>query len=151
MSFLCLQLFQKTNLKIQIFALAYWGRNFSFGFWKNWKKQNVLSKLIDFYILSLSELQPARPAHYDRRGRPADDHPCAQRRRRAGDTSRNCLHNLVDWTFSRWIPRGFVLSSPHHNPSSSAKALSLPLSRQNRRSLATGGAEGPLHSVTNWS
>ena len=26
----CLQFFQKTNLKISIFSLAYWGRNFSF-------------------------------------------------------------------------------------------------------------------------
>ena len=44
-------------------------------------------------------------------------------------------------------PWGFVLSSPHHNPSSSAKALSLPLSLQGRRSLATGGAEGPLPQI----
>ena len=49
MSFWCLQFFQKTNLKIQLFALVYWGRNFSFNFWKNWKNQNVLSKLSDLY------------------------------------------------------------------------------------------------------
>ena len=47
MFFVCFQFFQKSNLKIQIFALAYWGRNFSFVFWKNWKNQNVLSKLTD--------------------------------------------------------------------------------------------------------
>ena len=28
-------------------ALVYWGRNVSFVFWKNWKHQNVLSKLFD--------------------------------------------------------------------------------------------------------
>ena len=39
MYFRCLQFFQKTNLKIQIFALAYMGRNVSFVFWKNWKKK----------------------------------------------------------------------------------------------------------------
>ena len=34
-----LQFFHKINLKILIFAPAYWGRNFSFVFWKNWKSQ----------------------------------------------------------------------------------------------------------------
>ena len=37
MSFWCLQFFQKTNFKI----------HFLFVFWKNWKKQDVLSKLTD--------------------------------------------------------------------------------------------------------
>ena len=31
-SFWCLQFSQKTNLKTQIFAIAYWGRNFFVGF-----------------------------------------------------------------------------------------------------------------------
>ena len=35
--------------KKRTFALAYWGRNFSFGFWKNLKNQNVLSKLTGLY------------------------------------------------------------------------------------------------------
>ena len=43
MSFWCPRFFQKTNLKIQIFALAYWGWNFLYGFWKNWKKESNLS------------------------------------------------------------------------------------------------------------
>ena len=30
-----------------IFALAYWGRDFSFIFWKNWINQRVVSKLTD--------------------------------------------------------------------------------------------------------
>ena len=35
----CFQIFQKTRLKFfYFFALAYWGRNFSFAFWENWKK-----------------------------------------------------------------------------------------------------------------
>ena len=38
---------KKTNLKILIFVLGYWGKKFSFFFWKNWKNQKVLSKLID--------------------------------------------------------------------------------------------------------
>ena len=42
MCFWCLQFSQKTNLKTQIFALAYWGRNFLFVFWENWQKQNAL-------------------------------------------------------------------------------------------------------------
>ena len=33
--FQCLQFSQKTNLKMLIFAIAYWGRNFSFVFWEN--------------------------------------------------------------------------------------------------------------------
>ena len=33
-----LQSSQKTNLKMLIFALAYYGRNFSFVFWENWKQ-----------------------------------------------------------------------------------------------------------------
>ena len=45
----CLQFSQKTNLKTQIFAQAYWGRIFLFVFWENWKKQNVLSKSTDLY------------------------------------------------------------------------------------------------------
>ena len=36
--FWCFQFSQKTNLKTQIFALAYLGGNFSFIFWENWKK-----------------------------------------------------------------------------------------------------------------
>ena len=48
MSFWCLQFSQKTNLKTQIFALAYLlGQKFFVRFWENWKKQNVLSKLTD--------------------------------------------------------------------------------------------------------
>ena len=50
MSFWSLQFSQKTNLKTQIFALAYWGRNFSFVFWENWKHHKVLSKLTDLYL-----------------------------------------------------------------------------------------------------
>ena len=38
MSFWCLQFSQKTNLKTQIFALAHWGRNFSFVFLGDLKK-----------------------------------------------------------------------------------------------------------------
>ena len=49
MYFWCLQFFQKTNLKTLIFALAYWGRNFSFIFWKYWKHKKLLSKLTDLY------------------------------------------------------------------------------------------------------
>ena len=45
--FLVFPILPKTNLKTQIFALAYWGRNFSFVFWENWKNQNPLSKLTD--------------------------------------------------------------------------------------------------------
>ena len=33
-----------------IFALAYWGRNFLFIFWENWKNQKALSKLADLYL-----------------------------------------------------------------------------------------------------
>ena len=40
------------NLKIQIFAPAYWSRNFSFVFWENWKKQKALSKLTDLFSSS---------------------------------------------------------------------------------------------------
>ena len=36
-----------------IFALAYWGRNFSFVFRENWKNQKALSKLTDLYFLSI--------------------------------------------------------------------------------------------------
>jgi hypothetical protein len=36
--FLCLQFFQKTNLKILFFALTYWGRSFSFDFLEELKK-----------------------------------------------------------------------------------------------------------------
>ena len=37
----------KNNLKMLIFALAYWVRNFSFAFWDtNWRRQKVLSKLL---------------------------------------------------------------------------------------------------------
>ena len=43
---------KKTNLKFLISALAYWGRNLSFVFWKNWKKQKDISKLTDLYLLS---------------------------------------------------------------------------------------------------
>ena len=35
----------KNKLKILIFALAYWGRNFSFGFLKNWKNQRSPFKM----------------------------------------------------------------------------------------------------------
>jgi hypothetical protein len=51
--FCCLQFFQKINLKILIFALAYWDRNFLFFFWKNLKTRKVLSKLTDL-ILSIN-------------------------------------------------------------------------------------------------
>ena len=37
---------RKTNLKMLIFVLAYWGRAFPFIFWENWK-QKALSKLTD--------------------------------------------------------------------------------------------------------
>ena len=30
-----------------IIALAYWGRNVLFAFWKNWENQKVFSKLTD--------------------------------------------------------------------------------------------------------
>ena len=30
---------KKTNLKTKSFILDYWGRNFLFVFWENWKKQ----------------------------------------------------------------------------------------------------------------
>ena len=40
MSLWCLQFFRKMNLKTLIFAPAYWGRNFSFVFWKNWKHKS---------------------------------------------------------------------------------------------------------------
>ena len=33
--------------ELEIFALAYWGRNFLFVFWENWKNQKALSKLTD--------------------------------------------------------------------------------------------------------
>ena len=39
MSFWCTKFFQKTNLKLSMFALAYLGRNFSFVFWKDWKNK----------------------------------------------------------------------------------------------------------------
>ena len=50
MCFWCLQFSQKTNLKTQIFVLAYCGRNFSFVFWENWKNQKVLPKITDLYL-----------------------------------------------------------------------------------------------------
>ena len=39
MTFGCLWFSQKTNLKSQFFALAYWGKIFSFVFWENWRKE----------------------------------------------------------------------------------------------------------------
>ena len=50
MSFWCLQFSQRTNLKTQIFALAYWGRNFSFVFWEIWNNK-MSSKLTDLRVL----------------------------------------------------------------------------------------------------
>ena len=47
--FWCLQFSPKTNLKMLIFALVYWGRNFSFVFWENWINKKALSKLTDLY------------------------------------------------------------------------------------------------------
>ena len=60
MYFLCLQFFQKTNLKILIFALAYLGRNFSFVFWKNWRNKKVLLKLSDLYSGSVVNKHSSR-------------------------------------------------------------------------------------------
>ena len=37
----------KNKLENVKLALAYWGRNFSFVFWKNWNSQKTLSKLTD--------------------------------------------------------------------------------------------------------
>ena len=48
--FWCLQFSQKTNLKMLIFAPAYWSRNFSFVFWENSKIQRALSKLTDLQL-----------------------------------------------------------------------------------------------------
>ena len=45
MSFWCCQFSQKTNMKTQVFALAYWGRNFLFIFWENWNKPKCLFEI----------------------------------------------------------------------------------------------------------
>ena len=49
MSFLSLQSSQKTNLKTQVFALAYWAEMFR-SFFGRIEKKNVLSKLTDLYL-----------------------------------------------------------------------------------------------------
>ena len=48
-----------------IFALAYWGRNFSFAFWENLKQQNNLSKLTDLYTLEVLKDQQIKLSHND--------------------------------------------------------------------------------------
>ena len=44
-------------MKIQIFSLVYWGRNFSSILWKNWKEQNLLSNWNDNNNLFFSSMK----------------------------------------------------------------------------------------------